>query len=218
MELSPPVFTTYGLSRLGFEHRTFRLRGERSNSLRHRRGWLPSLPSHYHSAKRSALGASVTGPRRWPLMFAPCHSRRGTQKNPHCSMATSAEHRSKFVTLHWQWWRLHMSEKFSSGTINPKQKHNLNNLFSLSIKFDEIGNVLPKEKESLTYTMNFSFFYTMSRNNVNSNAYRFYTYFSTLCKYRMPWKSYLDIFYLFLLLSCTSKSLWQFLPHFWRIL
>ena len=129
-------------------------------------------------------------------------------------MATSAEHRSKFVTLHRQWWRLHMSEKFSSGTINPKQKHNLNNLFSLSIKFDEIGNVLPKEKESLTYTMNFSFFYTMSRNNVNSNAYRFYTYFSTLCKYRMPWKSYLDIFYLFLLLSCTSKSLWQFLPTF----
>ena len=30
----------------------------------------------------------------------------------------SAEHRSKLAALHWQWWRLHMSEKFSSGTIN----------------------------------------------------------------------------------------------------
>ena len=28
------------LSRPGFEHQTFRLRGERSNPLRHRRGWL----------------------------------------------------------------------------------------------------------------------------------------------------------------------------------
>ena len=123
MELSPPVFTTYGLSRLGFEHRTFRLRGERSNPLRHRRGWLPSLPSHYHSAKRSALGASVTGPRRWPLMFAPCHSTCGTLKNPHCWMAisTCTEHRSKFAALHRQWWRLQMSEKSSSRMKNTKQ-------------------------------------------------------------------------------------------------
>ena len=40
-------------------------------------------------------------------------------------MAMSAEHRSKFAALHLQWWRLHMSEKFSSGTINSnltKQK------------------------------------------------------------------------------------------------
>ena len=36
-------------------------------------------------------------------------------------MAVSAEHRSKFATLHWQWWRLQMSEKFSSGTKNSKQ-------------------------------------------------------------------------------------------------
>ena len=32
-------------------------------------------------------------------------------------MAISAEHGSKFAALHRQWWRLHMSEKFSSGTI-----------------------------------------------------------------------------------------------------
>ena len=36
-------------------------------------------------------------------------------------MAISAEHRSKFVALHWQWRRLHASEKFSSETKNPKQ-------------------------------------------------------------------------------------------------
>ena len=36
-------------------------------------------------------------------------------------MAISAEHRSKFAALHRQWWHLHMSEKFSSGTINHKQ-------------------------------------------------------------------------------------------------
>ena len=31
-------------------------------------------------------------------------------------MAMSAMHRSKFAALHLQWWHLHMSEKFSSGT------------------------------------------------------------------------------------------------------
>ena len=39
-------------------------------------------------------------------------------------MAMSAEHRSKFAALLRQWWRLHMSEKFSSGTINFKYKQN----------------------------------------------------------------------------------------------
>ena len=38
MELSLPVFYDLGLSRLGFEHQTFRLRGQRSNPLCHRRG------------------------------------------------------------------------------------------------------------------------------------------------------------------------------------
>ena len=32
-------------------------------------------------------------------------------------MPMSAEHRS-IAALHRQWWRLHMSEKFPSGTIN----------------------------------------------------------------------------------------------------
>ena len=54
-------------------------------------------------------------------MDALCHSSCGTPKNPYCSMAMSAEHRSKFVALHRQWWRLHMSEKFLSGPKNTKQ-------------------------------------------------------------------------------------------------
>ena len=36
-------------------------------------------------------------------------------------MAMSAEHRSKFATLHRQPWRMQMSEKFLSGTKNSKQ-------------------------------------------------------------------------------------------------
>ena len=36
-------------------------------------------------------------------------------------MAISAEHTSKFAALHRQWWRLQMSEKFSSGMKNSRQ-------------------------------------------------------------------------------------------------
>ena len=36
-------------------------------------------------------------------------------------MAISAEHRSKFAALQRQYWRLHMNEKFSRGSINPLQ-------------------------------------------------------------------------------------------------
>ena len=47
-------------------------------------------------------------------------------------MAMSAEQRSKFAALHRQWWRIHMSEQFSSETIisnQPnKQTNNLNKL------------------------------------------------------------------------------------------
>ena len=51
----------------------------------------------------------------------PCHSRCGTLKNPHRLVAMTAEHRSKFAALHWQWCRIHISEKFSSGTKNHRQ-------------------------------------------------------------------------------------------------
>ena len=57
---------------------------------------------------------------------APCHSRWGTLKNPHCPMAMSAEHRSKFAALYRQWWRLRMSDKFLSRTKNSKQTNNFN--------------------------------------------------------------------------------------------
>ena len=36
-------------------------------------------------------------------------------------MTMSAEHRSKFAALRQQWWRLHMSEKFSSVMKKLKQ-------------------------------------------------------------------------------------------------
>ena len=42
-------------------------------------------------------------------------------------MVMSAEHRSEFEALHRQWWRLHMSENFSRGTINPKQTNKQTN-------------------------------------------------------------------------------------------
>ena len=46
---------------------------------------------------------------------------------PHFSMAMSAVPRSKFAALHRQCWCLHMSEKFSSGTKNPKHTNNHTN-------------------------------------------------------------------------------------------
>ena len=44
-------------------------------------------------------------------------------------MAVSAEYtiRSKFEILHRLWWRLHVSEKFSIGTIYPKQTNKQTN-------------------------------------------------------------------------------------------
>ena len=40
-------------------------------------------------------------------------------------MAMSAKHSSKFAAIHWQWWRLHMSEKFFSGKKNPNIQTNI---------------------------------------------------------------------------------------------
>ena len=62
---------------------------------------------------------------RIPAVDIPSHSRCGTLKGPHCSMAISAEHRPKSVALHRQCRRLHMSKKFLSGTKNPKQTNKL---------------------------------------------------------------------------------------------
>ena len=47
--------------------------------------WLRWAKNSY-TAKWSATGVSVTGPRRWPLLMdVPCHCRCGTLKKPHCS-------------------------------------------------------------------------------------------------------------------------------------
>ena len=76
------------------------------------------------TAKRSATGVSVEGPRRWLLLTNdPCHSRCGMLKNPYCSMAVRTEHRSKFAALSWKWWHIHMFTKFSSGTKNSKHNY-----------------------------------------------------------------------------------------------
>ena len=53
-------------------------------------------------------------------------------KEPSLLMAMSAEHRSKFAPLHRQTWRLHMSEKFSSGTINSKKNPNKQTIKKMS--------------------------------------------------------------------------------------
>ena len=60
-------------------------------------------------------------------------------------MAMSAEHRSKFAALHRQWWRLHMSEKFSSGTINFKQTDKQIFCKWLVAAFERFESHLPKD-------------------------------------------------------------------------
>ena len=54
----------------------------------------------------------------------PVHSRCGTLKNPYSSLPMSAEYRWKFAPFYRELWRLHMSEKFSSGTKISKIKKN----------------------------------------------------------------------------------------------
>ena len=58
------------------------------------------------TAKCSTIGVIVTD--------VPYQSTYGTLKNPHCWIANTAEHRSKFAAIHRQWWRLHISEKLST--------------------------------------------------------------------------------------------------------
>ena len=55
-------------------------------------------------------------------------------------MVMSAEHRSTFAALHRQWRRPYISEKFSSGTKNPKQINELTYL-SFNIRNIDVGNI-----------------------------------------------------------------------------
>ena len=55
-------------------------------------------------------------------MDGPRHSRCDTVKVPHCSMTTRVQYRLK-AALHRQWWRLYVSDKFSTGKENSKQRN-----------------------------------------------------------------------------------------------
>ena len=72
MELSLPVFYDLGLSRLGFEHPTFRLRDELSYGLRHRRGHHRTMQPKYivmmtkeGSTKLVNFVLATVGPMLW---------------------------------------------------------------------------------------------------------------------------------------------------------
>ena len=49
-------------------------------------------------------------------------------------MAMSTEHRSKSTALHRQWWRLQMSEKFSSGTKKYIQTNKQTNIEARGVR------------------------------------------------------------------------------------
>ena len=65
-----------------------------------------------------------------------------------------AEHRSKFATLNRQWWRLHMSEKFSSGKKTPKQTNNIQGsvTFSALYRYKEF-NWMPSTRVVLQISL-----------------------------------------------------------------
>ena len=80
-------FATYQLSTLG-EERRFSFSGYSNPTLDRPKSTKQVHCSDSSTAKNSAIYVSVADPRRWPLKTdAPCHSRRGTLKNRHCSMA-----------------------------------------------------------------------------------------------------------------------------------
>ena len=76
-----------------------------------RQTWVVKTDSDSSTGERSTMGVCHGSSEMTIINWCPCHSRCGTLKNPHCSMAMSAEHISKFAALHRQWWRLHMTNK-----------------------------------------------------------------------------------------------------------
>ena len=63
-------------------------------------------------------------------------------KNSHCSVAITAEHRSKFAVLNRQWRRLQMSKQFSKGTKIPKTNNPTKNLHMMPRR-DPVKNRYP---------------------------------------------------------------------------
>ena len=108
-------------------------------------------------------------------------------------MAISAEHRSKFAALHRQWCRLHMYEKFSSGTTNNIRPTNQSYVI-------EICNTLPRS-ENKVFTIRIGC-------NFNPQIYiRSHSY--TLVLNKHLWWVYLVQLYLNTQ-SCIQKY-WHFL-------
>ena len=85
-------------------------------------------------------------------------------------MAMSAEHRSKFAALHRQWWRLHMSYKFSSGTKNPKQTKNFTQISSEAVWFLDRDYLILKK---IIFVHFLIFKITFKRGNQNNSSSRF---------------------------------------------
>ena len=74
--------------------------GESGFDLRLQQTWVVKIGSDSPTAKRSATGGSVRGPRVLPLQTnAQCDSRVDTLKNPRWTMAKNAEHRSKYPAI-----------------------------------------------------------------------------------------------------------------------
>ena len=88
-------------------------------------------------------------------------------------MAISAKYMSKLAALRRQWWRLHMSENFSSGTRNSKQANRIKNcalnnipvLFSLNGPFKKLQD-LPL-KNTLSYISKTMKYYCKGLKKVN---------------------------------------------------
>lgn len=74
-------------------------------------------------------------------------------KNLFCSMAVSADHRSKYAALHRQCLCLHMNEKILSDKKNPKQKRNTKAFFSDSRRKNDLAVYSGHEKH---YNSSFS--------------------------------------------------------------
>ena len=91
----------------------------------HAEGWVfESQPRQTHvvkrgsdsfTAKRLAIGVSVMGPWRWPLYTdAPCHSKCGPLKNPHCWMAKVPSKICRYLTAMVKSpneWKIHKNSK-----------------------------------------------------------------------------------------------------------
>ena len=94
-------------------------------------------------------------------MVGPCHSRRGALQNSHCSIAISAEHKSKFAVLHVLWWHLHMSsrtnKKFNQSIVLEKH-YSILKIYCkrhcwVSFFQQNIFRSLPWEKDYISYQM-----------------------------------------------------------------